>query len=133
MSRMDRVAGLFEALEREVLELFDELGDTVEEHPLHGIFDQCIAQAVSGKGEERHGHGVEFMDQPWHELTNAFGLGGPLFQAAKKTREAVQWLGSSEEYRFKAELLGAINYIAMALLAYENQHESEPDGCALGV
>ena len=102
-----------------------------EPHPLQSVFDQCVEQAATGKGEERHGHGADFMEQPWFDLTKAFGLGGPLFQASKKLRESVQFLGTTDQDRFKKEVLGAINYAAMALIAFEMaEDESEQGGCA---
>ena len=44
-----------------------------DRHPLQAVFDRCIEQAASGKGEERHGHGREFYEQPWVELARTHG------------------------------------------------------------
>jgi hypothetical protein len=116
MKNLERMAELFSDLEAEVIKLVAENNSG---HPLQDVFDQCVAQAETGKGEERHGHGDDFMDQPWVDLTNSFGLGGPLFQASKKMREAVQFLGTTDDHKFKTEMLGAINYAAMAVLAFD--------------
>ena len=85
-------------------------------HPLQAVFDRCVEQAASGKGEERHGKGREFYDQPWVELTRGFGIGGPLFQASKKLREALGMYERGDLGAFEREVLGAINYAAMAVL-----------------
>lgn len=81
-------------------------------HPLDYVFDEAVEQAARGKGEERHGRGKDFLEQPWVELTDQFGTGGLFWQAGKKLREA-QHLKAAARRR---ELLGAINYIAMALV-----------------
>lgn len=90
----------------------DRLNDLCS-HPLQGVFDDCIDQAASGKGEERHGHGKPFMKQPWVELGDTYGTGFLFGQAAKKLSEA-QSLPTPEARR--RERIGAINYIAMGIL-----------------
>lgn len=82
-------------------------------HPLQGVFDDCIDQAASGKGEERHGHGKPFMQQPWVTLGDTYSSGFLFGQAAKKLSEA-QFLPTPEA-RLR-ERLGAINYIAMGII-----------------
>lgn len=82
-------------------------------HPLQGVFDDCLDQVSSGKGEERHGHGKPFMKQPWVELGDTYGTGFLFGQAAKKLSEA-QSLPTPEARR--RERIGAINYIAMGIL-----------------
>ena len=90
----------------------------IVEHPLHAVFDSCIDQAVNGKGEERHGHGKPFHEQPWRSLADTFGDGFLFGQAAKKLAEA-QSLPTPEAQR--KERLGAINYIAMGILYLEEK------------
>ncbi len=130
MSKLERIAGLFGELEREVLEMFKEQ----EQHPLQDIFDQCIEQAVSGKGEERHGHGADFMEQPWRQIADRQGLGFLMGQAEKKVGEASAFLqknpGRDGVEFWQKEIRGAINYLAMAMLFVEEQvAELEIEGC----
>lgn len=82
-------------------------------HPLQGVFDDCIDQAASGKGEERHGHGKPFMKQPWVTLGDTYGTGFLYGQAAKKLSEAQSL--PTPEARLR-ERIGAINYIGMGIL-----------------
>jgi len=82
-------------------------------HPLQGVFDDCIDQAASGKGEERHGHGKPFMKQPWVTLGDTYGTGFLFGQAAKKLSEAQSL--PTPEARLR-EHIGAINYIGMGIL-----------------
>jgi hypothetical protein len=82
-------------------------------HPLQGVFDDCLYQVSSGKGEERHGHGKPFMKQPWVELGDTYGTGLLFGQAAKKLSEAQSL--PTPEARLR-ERIGAINYIAMGIL-----------------
>lgn len=83
------------------------------QHPLQQVFNDGVQQAAGGKGNERHGDGKAFDEQPWVDLAEAFGSGFLFGQAAKKLREA-QKLPTHEARRH--ERLGAINYIAMGIL-----------------
>lgn len=85
-------------------------------HPLELVFNDAVAQAASGKGNERHGNGADFLEQPWVSLTEGFGIGGPMFQASKKLRESMKFYHAKEYDRFEREVLGALNYAAMAVL-----------------
>jgi hypothetical protein len=60
----------------------------------------------------RHGNGLSFMDQPALTITRAVGLGFPLGQAMKKIQESQRM----DTDAAKRELLGAINYLAAAVL-----------------
>lgn len=82
-------------------------------HPLQGIFDDCIDQTTSGKGDERHGQGKPFMKHPWVALADTYGTGFLFGQAAKKLSEAQSL--PTPEARLR-ERIGAINYIAMGIL-----------------
>lgn len=82
-------------------------------HPLEHVFDGCLQQAVSGKGEQRHGKGTPFMEQPWLFHARRHGLGFLTGQAEKKLGEAQ---GFEDDARWEAEMLGAINYMAMAVI-----------------
>ena len=80
--------------------------------PLFDVLREALNQAQSGKGEERHGNGLSFMEQPALTITRAVGLGFPLGQAMKKIQECQRM----EPDAAKRELLGAINYLAAAIL-----------------
>lgn len=89
-----------------------------EAHPLQAVFDQVIDQVTNGKGMRHQGRGhavgLDFMNQPWVHYERMHGRGFLTGQAAKKLEEAASRLSGSA---FKAELLGAIAYAAMAVLA----------------
>lgn len=76
---------------------------------------QALEQAQSGKGKERHANQKPFTDQPILEITRMVGLGYPLGQAMKKAQEASRL----PSHMAKAELLGAINYLAAAFISIE--------------
>lgn len=82
-------------------------------HPLFKIYALAIDQLENGKGEERHGKGEPFMEQPWRSLADTFGTGFLYGQAAKKIREA-QTLPTPEARQ--KERLGSINYAMMGVL-----------------
>jgi hypothetical protein len=84
---------------------------------LDRILALALEQAANGKGKERHGRKGETWDkQPIIRHQRAYGIGGVLFQAAKKMEEAME-MEDSRRARF--ELLGAIVYIAAAYLFLE--------------
>lgn len=77
------------------------------------VYDSAIEQASEGKGRERHAEaGEPYEKQIICEVARRVGLGYPLGQAVKKVYEA-QRLGGE---RGVAELLGALNYIAAAVI-----------------
>lgn len=86
---------------------------------LRDVLVQAELQAREGKGAERHSLGEDFKDQPICVLTRQLGMGFPLGQAMKKVLESQKL----KQYpgRAKAELLGAINYIAAAVIVLEEQ------------
>jgi hypothetical protein len=83
---------------------------------LSDVLARAFDQAAAGKGAERHGQGQPFDEQPMQQLIRLYGIGFALGQAAKKAQEA-QRLPTVE--RQVAELLGAINYLAGAVIALE--------------
>ena len=85
---------------------------------LHDILDAAVQQASSGKGKERHASGNAFTDQPIVTIgeqlgSNHFEIG----QAIKKARESTRLPPD----RAEAELLGAINYLAAAVIVLRRQ------------
>ena len=80
--------------------------------PLFSVLNDALNEAQNGKGSERHGNGLSFTEQPALTITRAVGLGFPLGQAMKKIQESQRM----EPEAAKRELLGAINYLAAAVL-----------------
>lgn len=94
----------------ERVEGYDSLGD---------VLARAYEQAALGKGAERHGKDKPFDDQPMQHLIELYGHGFALGQAGKKMQEALR-LPHDAAIR---ELLGAINYIAGAVIHMENNRE----------
>ena len=86
---------------------------------LRRVLDDAIEQASGGKGAERHDPNSEpFEDQQIVQLCEWMGSNqGDIFQACKK---AVESVGLPPE-RARAELLGAINYLAAAVLVLDRR------------
>lgn len=77
------------------------------------VMQSAIEQASKGKGKERHAsEGEDYEDQIICEVARRVGLGYPLGQAVKKIYES-QRIGGE---RGVAELLGALNYVAAAVI-----------------
>lgn len=79
------------------------------------VLTRAYAQAATGKGAERHGQGQPFERQPMQDLIRLHGVGFATGQASKKAQEALRL----PRARAVAELLGAINYLAGAVIAIE--------------
>lgn len=74
----------------------------------------AYSQAAFGKGKDRHANGRPFDQQPIMEIGRMVGPGYQTGQAMKKSQEAMGMLTRGERDRARAELLGAINYLAAA-------------------
>ncbi len=90
------------------------------EYPGYGdlvrVLADAIRQAAHGKGAERHAEpGVGFEGQPMMRITAMVGVGFPLGQAMKKSQEAARFADQGKFERARAELLGAIVYLAGAV------------------
>lgn len=85
---------------------------------LADVLTRALEQASAGKGAQRHAQGQAFEQQPMQQLIRLYGVGFALGQAAKKAQEA-QRLPTVE--RQVAELLGAIVYIAGAVISIEKK------------
>lgn len=83
------------------------------------ILTAALMHAATGKGKARHASGQPFADQPMQTITRTVGMGFPLGQALKKTQEASGMIERGDNNAARAELLGAINYLAGAVLALE--------------
>lgn len=85
---------------------------------LADVLDAALEQAQAGKGKERHACGEAFHDQQIVQLgewmsSTAFAVG----QACKKSIESTRLPAD----RARAELLGAINYLAAAVILLDRQ------------
>lgn len=97
--------------------------------PLALVLEDALKQAAEGKGRDRHaasgpgaraGHTPPFMDQPMMAITRMVGLGFPLGQAQKKAQEAALMAARGQAEAATAEILGAIVFLAGAVLALED-------------
>ena len=93
---------------------------------LRVVLDRAYDQASRGKGRERHANGEPFEDQLIVKLGQFLGhsTDGNVFQACKKAIESKRL----PRDRAVAELLGAINYLAGAVIILEDRPESSTDG-----
>lgn len=84
---------------------------------LESVLAAAYQHAATGKGLERHACGEPFEEQKICGLARYQGsIDGPVFQAAKKAIEAKRL----PRERAVAELLGAINYLAAAVILIED-------------
>lgn len=90
---------------------------------LRDVLTRAYTQAASGKGHERHAVAKPFDAQPMQELISLYGVGFALGQAAKKAQESMRLPAG----RDVAELLGAINYLAGAVIALEARRQPVND------
>lgn len=88
------------------------------------VLNDALNQAQSGKGKERHACGEPFEQQEICQNTRAVGLGYPLGQARKKAREAKRLFETKGKEAAIAECLGAINYLAAAVIVMDEQDET---------
>lgn len=82
---------------------------------LASVLARALFQAAHGKGAERHAQALPFDQQPMQQLISMYGVGFALGQAGKKAQESQRLPHESAV----AELLGAINYLAGAVIALE--------------
>lgn len=84
------------------------------------VLVRAFEQAAHGKGKERHAQGEPFTQQVMQDMARRFGVGALLGQAFKKSEES-QRLPHDKAV---AELLGAINYLAGAVIAMEGRQQA---------
>lgn len=87
------------------------------------VLERALYHAATGKGAERHANGLPFEDQPMAQITAMVGIGFPLGQAMKKAQEAAGMVKRGHYDAARAELLGAINYLAGAFLALDGAED----------
>lgn len=84
------------------------------------VLDAALDQAAKGKGQERHSTGQPFHEQPIVSLQRLYGRGYAFGQVAKKMEEAQRLPAEAA----RAELLGAINYLAAAVIHLREEDEA---------
>ena len=90
---------------------------------LSDVLDRAFEQAAVGKGAERHADGKSFEDQPMQHIAQRRGIGFILGQADKKSEEAQGMLDRGERAKAVHELLGAIVYLAGAIIFIEKDKQ----------
>lgn len=86
---------------------------------LAAVLEAALLQAAQGKGRERHANDRPFKEQPLLLITRSLGLGFPLGQVIKKTMEADGMARRGAKLPAKYEMLGAIVYLAAAVVALD--------------
>lgn len=84
---------------------------------LAAVLCNAFNQAATGKGRERHADGQPFEQQPAVRLCEQVGIGFALGQASKKILESQRLPPDAAVH----ELLGAINYLASAIIHIERK------------
>ena len=85
-------------------------------HALAAVLARAYEQAAKGKGAVRHADGRPFTEQPMQSISELLGTHeGLLYQAMKKIQES----NRLEKEPAIRELLGAINYLAGAIIFLE--------------
>ncbi|MGQ3289060.1 hypothetical protein [Sphingopyxis sp.] len=79
---------------------------------LAAVLSDAFDQAAHGKGRDRHADGLPFDAQPMQTIAALVGDSFLLGQAIKKAQESRRLPYA----RARAELLGAINYLAGAVI-----------------
>lgn len=88
---------------------------------LKAVLEDAYEQAAFGKGKDRHANGKPFDRQPILEIGRMVGVGYQTGQAMKKCQEATGMIARGNREAAIAELLGAINYCAAAVLLIREQ------------
>jgi hypothetical protein len=87
--------------------------------PLARILQEAYMQSAAGKGLERHADHKDFLSQPILRIGRKYGFGFNIGQAAKKMEEAQGMIERDEVAKARHEFLGAIVYLASAILLLE--------------
>lgn len=89
-------------------------------YSLAAVLQRAFKQASEGKGKERHANQLPFDQQPMQTIARAHGVGFLTGQASKKAEESH---GLPHDMQI-AELLGAINYLAGAVIFLESKRSA---------
>lgn len=88
---------------------------------LSEVLHRAYKQAAQGKGAERHACARPFTEQPMQSISGLLGSHtGLLYQAMKKIQESERM----DKDAAVRELLGAINYVAGAIIFMEAKQPS---------
>lgn len=101
-----------------------ELGDSFDVpgyERLTDVLEAAYDQAARGKGAERHADNLPFHEQPMQSIADEHGIGFITGQARKKTEEALGMLNRGDGSAAIKEILGAINYLAGAVIYIEDR------------
>lgn len=104
---------------------------------LANVLERAFDQAATGKGAERHADNKPFHQQPMQQIGDRRGVGFILGQADKKSEEAQGMANRGQVDAAVRELLGAIVYLAGAVIWLErhskpvagNDNEQPFDEC----
>jgi hypothetical protein len=94
---------------------------------LAAVLQAAYDQAATGKGKERHANDLPFDQQPMQQIARRRGIGFVLGQADKKSEEAQGMLERGDFKAFRHEILGAINYLAGAIVFAESERSDRVD------
>ena len=86
---------------------------------LRNVLGRAYDQAAITKGAERHANDKPFHEQPMQAIADRRGIGFILGQVDKKTEEAQGMIARCEKDKAVHELLGAIVYLAGAVIFLE--------------
>jgi len=86
---------------------------------LRNVLERAYDQAAVTKGAERHANDRPFHEQPMQTIADRRGIGFILGQVDKKTEEGQGMIGRGENEAAVRELLGAIVYLAGAIIHLE--------------
>lgn len=86
--------------------------------PLRHQLMRAYKMVAEGKGQQRHGAGRAWNDQPIITISRTVGEGFPIGQAMKKLEESTRMVPEAAVN----ELLGSIGYIAAAVQIIEENN-----------
>ena len=109
-------------IDEKTLKTLSEEASEIFDHPLFHVYMDALQQTMRGKGEQRHGHGTPFIDQPINTITNITGARGPFYQVIKKAQEAIDNndRGKFTDEQSYQEILGALVYLGSIAMIYKN-------------
>lgn len=105
----------------------EAVGEVRDTHAaLQAVIDDAMAQTRSGKGDERHGNGLDFTDQPIMSISRMVGPGFLTGQAMKKLQEAMSMHLKGDHMAAYREILGVVVYAgAFGVLLNDKLSDSE--------
>lgn len=87
------------------------------------VLERAFDQAATGKGAERHADNKPFHQQPMQQIADRRGVGFILGQSDKKSEEAQGMANRGQTDAAVRELLGAIVYLAGAVIWLERHRQ----------